>query len=284
MSIIRRKFVGYTLAIAVTSVSLLTGSASFAAGPSMDAATETKLKAAIDGPQRTEKNKVRDVYRHPLETLKFFGLRQDMAVMEVWPSGGWWTEILAPVLKDKGRYIAASFDPASENEYLKKSMTAFKEKMDQDPASYSKVEMAVLMPGRYEPVPAGSVDMVLTFRNLHNWMGQDQAKAMIDAMYKSLKPGGYLGIEEHRASTNAPQDPKAKSGYVREDYAISLMESAGFKLVAKSEANANPKDTKDYPKGVWTLPPNLRGDDADKDKYVAIGESDRFTMVFQKPK
>jgi predicted methyltransferase len=157
--------------------------------------------------------------------------------------------------------------------------------MAQDPVSYGKVETVVLMPGKTgTPVPPGTMDMVLTFRNLHNWMGQDQARPMLEAMYKSLKSGGYLGIEEHRGLKTVPQDPKAASGYVREDYAAQLIESVGFKLVAKSEVNANPKDTKDYPKGVWTLPPTLRDGDTDKAKYMAIGESDRFTMLFQKPK
>ncbi len=276
---------GFAAAAAIVLV--LTGLASAAEGPnSMDAATEAKIKSALAGAQRGDANKVRDTFRHPLETLKFFGLKDNMTVMEIWPGGGWWTEILAPVLAEKGRYIAAHFDPNSPIAGFQKAAASYQDKLAKDPASYGKVQMAVLVPteGKVDPVPAGSVDMVVTFRNLHNWMGQDQAKVMFDAMYKSLKPGGYLGIKEHRAATTAEQDPKAKSGYVREDYAIKLVESSGFKLVGKSEVNANPKDTKDYPGGVWTLPPNLREGEKDRAKYIAIGESDRFTMLFQKPK
>jgi predicted methyltransferase len=256
-----------------------------AAPPSMDAATEAKLKTALAGPQRSDANKARDAYRHPLETLKFFGLRQDMAVMEIWPGGGWWTEILAPVLKDKGRYVAAHFDPNATVSYYAKAIAGFKDKLAKDPGNYDKVELTALSAatGKVEPVKPGSMDMVLTFRNLHNWMGDGSAKPMIDAMYKSLKPGGYLGVKEHRAANTKEQDPKAASGYVREDYAIKMFEDAGFKLVAKSEVNANPKDTKDYAGGVWTLPPNLRDGEKDRAKYQAIGESDRMTLLFQKP-
>jgi predicted methyltransferase len=256
-----------------------------AAGPAMDSATETKLKTLLAGPQRSDANKARDVYRHPLETLKFFGLKQDMAVMEIWPGGGWWTEILAPLVSEKGRYVAAHFDPDASQEYFKRAITGFKDKLGKDPANYSKVELAVLSPatGKTEPVAPGSMDLVLTFRNLHNWMGNGSDKVMIDAMYKSLKPGGYVGVKEHRASTAKEQDPKAASGYVREDFAIKMFENAGFKLVAKSEVNANAKDTKDYPAGVWTLPPSLREGEKDRTKFVAIGESDRMTLLFQKP-
>ena len=218
------------------------------AAPAMDPATESSLKTLLAGPQRGSANKVRDDYRHPLETLKFFGLTENMAVLEVAPGGGWWKEFLEPLLKAKGRYVGANFKASSE------------------------------------PVEPGSMDMVLTFRNIHNWMGGGSAKGMFDVMYKSLKPGGYLGVEEHRGLTTVEQDPKAASGYVREDYAINLIQSSGFKLVSKSEVNANPKDTKDYPKGVWTLPPNYMEGEADKAKYTEIGESDRFTLLFQKPK
>ncbi len=217
------------------------------AAPEMDAATESKLKTLLAGPQRAPANKARDAYRHPLETLKFVGLKQDMAVLEVAPGGGWWKEFLEPLLADKGKYVGANLKP------------------------------------NVQPVPPGSMDLVLTFRNIHNWMSDNTAKGVFDVMYASLKPGGYLGVEEHRAPTSKEQDPQAVMGYVREDYAIKLIESAGFKLVSRSEVNANPKDTKDYPKGVWTLPPNYAEGEKDKAKYTAIGESDRFTLLFQKP-
>ncbi|MBL8644258.1 MAG: class I SAM-dependent methyltransferase [Rhodospirillaceae bacterium] len=248
----------------------------------MDAATEAELKKALAGSHRSDANKARDQHRHPLETLKFFGLSKNMKVMEVWPGGGWYTEVLAPVLKDN--YIAAHWDPA-RSEGAKKQVDAFKADLEKNAALYGKPTVAVLMPqtNQMTPVPAGSVDMVLTFRNIHNWMGNGSAEAMVKVFHDALKPGGYLGVVEHRAKTDQPQDPKATSGYVREDYAQGIIEAAGFKLVAKSEVNANPKDTKDYPKGVWTLPPTYREGDVDKAKYTAIGESDRFTHLYQKP-
>ena len=268
-----RTFLSRAAAAAFT-VMFVVGSASAAEGPnSMDAATEAKLKTLLAGPQRGEANKARDPHRHPLETLKFFGLKDNMTVMEIWPGGGWWTEILAPLLAEKGRYIAAQPNA--------KAVAALQEKGAKDAASYGKMQVIAFPEAA---PPAGSVDMVLTFRNMHNWMGRGQEKQMFDAMYAALKPGGYLGIKEHRAPTTAPQDPKAGSGYVREDFAVETIERAGFKLVSKSEINANPKDTKDYPKGVWTLPPNYAEGEANKAKYTAIGESDRFTMLFQKPK
>ncbi len=235
-----RQLVG-TLALAATLASPAL------AAPAMDAATEAKLKSLLAGAQRSPANAGRDGQRHPLETLRFFGVTENMAVLEVAPGGGWWKEFLEPLVKEKGRYVGANFKPDSQ------------------------------------PVEPGSMDMVLTFRNIHNWMGGGSAKGMFDVMYKSLKPGGYLGVKEHRGLTTVEQDPKAASGYVREDYAIKLIESAGFKLVARSDINANPKDTKDYPKGVWTLPPNYAEGDKDRAKYTAIGESDRFTLLFQKP-
>ena len=269
---------GAAVAAAMVSLPLMAYAAT-------DAATEAKIKSAIAGAHRAEANKSRDAGRHPLETLKAIGLKDDMAVMEITPSGGYWTELLAPVLKDKGRYVAAGGDPAA-SEGAKKGVDAFQAKLSKDPAVYGKVEVAVLniKTGKTEPVKPGTMDMVVTFRNIHNWMAQGTEKQMFDIMYASLKPGGYLGVEEHRAPTTKEQDPKAATGYVREDFATKLIEGSGFKFVSKSEANANPKDTKDYPKGVWTLPPNYAEKDVDKAKYTAIGESDRFLMLFQKPK
>lgn len=245
----------------------------------MDAATEASLKTALAAPVRTPANAARDHYRHPLETLKFFGLKNDMAVMEIWPGGGWWTEFLAPVLAEKGRYVAAD-DASADKSALAKHL---KELSAKNPA-FAKAEVAQLAPDakKLAPVPAGSMDMVLTFRNIHNWMSDGSEKAMFDAMFAALKPGGYLGVEEHRAKANALDD-KGATGYVKEDTAVRLAEASGFKLVAKSGVNDNPKDTKDYPKGVWTLPPNYAEGQKDRAKYTAIGESDRFTMLFQKP-
>ena len=251
------------------------------AGPSID----ELLDAAIAGDHRSPANVARDAWRHPKETLLFFGLRPDMTVMEIWPgAGGWYTEILAPVLRDRGRLIAASWDPASDNKFIQDSLTAFRAKLDARPDIYGKVEVVALhYPTAMDAVPPGSVDMVLTFRNIHNWMPRDAAKPMLEAMFAALRPGGTLGVVEHRAAAGTPQDPKARSGYVSEDYAIELIESVGFRLAERSEVNANPADTRDYEQGVWTLPPTLRLGDKDRDKYLAIGESDRFTLRFEKP-
>ena len=239
----------------------------------------------LAGDHRSDENRARDKYRHPKETLQFFGFRQDMAVMEVSPGGGgWYTEVLAPTLREKGEYIAAAWDPNSTSEYAKKNSKKYADKLASRPELYDRAKVTALQaPNALKPVPDGSVDMVLTFRNIHGWMGDDAADAMFKAMYAALKPGGILGVVEHRAKADKPQDPKAESGYVREDYAIAMIEKAGFKLIGKSEVNANPKDTADHPKGVWTLPPTLQGGDVDRDKYLAIGESDRFTLRFRKP-
>lgn len=243
-----------------------------------------KLDRLIAGPQRTEQNRVRDPYRHPRETLTFFGLRDDMTVVEIWPGGaGWWTEILAPYLADHGRLYEALPDPASSGE-ARNGDAAFAAKMAGAPTLYGKVIVSTLDTGNDEIAPAGTADLVMTFRNLHDWVPRGTAEAELRAMYRALKPGGILGIEDHRAANDRPQDPEAKSGYLREDYTIALVERVGFKFVAESEVNANPKDTKDYSAGVWTLPPTLRLKDQDRDKYLAIGESDRFTMKFMKPK
>ena len=243
----------------------------------------SKLDALIAGPQRSEQNRVRDPYRHPRETLAFFGLRDDMTVVEIWPGGaGWWTEILAPYLVEHGRLYEALPDPASSDE-ARNGDAAFRAKTAAAPSVYGKVIVTTLSTGAEEIAPDGTADLVLTFRNLHDWVPRGSAEANLRAMYRALKPGGILGIEDHRASAAQPQDPQAKSGYLREDFTIALVESAGFKFVAKSEVNANPKDTKDYPGGVWTLPPTLRLKDEDRAKYLAIGESDRYTMKFMKP-
>ena len=242
------------------------------------------LQAVVAGSHRSDTDKARDQYRHPVETLTWFGIKDDMTVVEVTPGGGWYTDILAPFLKEHGTYYAAGFDPDSDVEYMKKGAQRFKEKLAAKPEVFGQTKVTVLAaPNKTEIAPAGSADMVLTFRNVHNWMSQGQGEAVFKAMYVALKPGGILGVVEHRGKPDVPQDPKAAAGYVREDEVIKMAEQAGFKLVDRSEINANPKDTKDYPQGVWTLPPVLRLKDVDKDKYLAIGESDRMTLKFEKP-
>ncbi len=248
-------------------------------------ATDKSIADVMAGDHRSAANRARDQYRHPRETLEFFGIRPEMTVVEIWPEAGWYTEILAPYLHDKGRYIAAHFDPASKQAYLRDNVKEFQEKLASRPDIYGKAELAILQPPEKTDIaPAESADMVVTFRNIHNWMGDGTADAMFAAMYRVLKPGGILGVVEHRAADDKPQDLKANSGYVRQDYATQLAEKAGFVLEASSEINANPRDTKDYPEGVWTLPPTLsKVADKDRAKYLAIGESDRFTLRFRKP-
>ncbi len=256
----------------------------FKAYATMSDANEQKLRSIVSDDHREPNNAVRDEYRHPVEVLKFFQLRDDMSAMEIWPAGGWWTEILAPYLTENGKYVAAHFPDQGDSSYYSRSLNSFKNKISDDPENYGAVTLTSLMPsaGIDEPVQKGSMDIVLTFRNLHNWMASGSEREMIQIAHNSLKRGGLLGVVEHRAASGTPQDPKAKSGYVREDFAIDLIESLGFKLIAKSEINANAKDTKDYPGGVWTLPPSYREGDVNRDKYAEIGESDRFTLLFQK--
>ena len=253
--------------------------------PVTDAATRAAIDRALAGDHRAPANRARDPYRHPKETLEFFGLREDMAVLEVWPGGGgWWTEILAPVLRDKGRYYAGHWDPDTNSKYILDGLRTFGDKMAAHPDLYGKVQVVALQaPGKLAPVPPGSLDMVLTFRNLHNWLTRDQALVMLQAIHASLKPGGILCIKDHRADPTKPIDPKASSGYVSEQLAIDLARQAGFELIGSSEVNANPADTRDWEQGVWTLPPVLRLGEKDRAKYLAIGESDRFTLRFRKP-
>lgn len=282
--------------LAVAALLLAGGLAPFAAPgaprtaaqplPVTDPATDAALDRVLAGPQRPDASRDRDVYRHPKATLEFFGIRNDMTVLEVWPGkAGWWTEILGPLLRENGHYIAAQLDPTNAPAGVKDSLAAFRAKLDADQTSYAKVEVAALQyPGALTPAPANSVDLALTFRNLHNWLPTDgAARAMLGAIYTSLKPGGILGIEDHRARTDRPTEPQVKLGYVDEKAAIELIRSVGFEFVGSSEINANPKDTKDYEQGVWTLPPTYRLGDKDRDRYAAIGESDRFTLKFRKP-
>ena len=266
---------------AVLTISLAIVPAGCATPPATDAATSTALSAAIAGGHRTPENRARDGYRHPQETLQFFGIRQDMTVVEVWPGAGWYTEILAPLLRDRGKLYAASLDPAS-GEYAKNTVETYQGKLQLHPELYGKVVLTTLAapPAKNEIAPPGSADLVVTFRNLHSWMMFGWEREALAAMHAALKPGGTLGIVAHRGNPRTPQDPKAASGYVNEDYAIKMIEAAGFKLVARAEINANPRDTKDYEKGVWALPPGYA--DGNEARYKQIGESDRFTLKFVK--
>jgi predicted methyltransferase len=266
--------------VVLLGVSIGAFCASAAFGESVDPA----LAKLISGPQRSRPNSVRDKYRHPGEVLTFFGVKPDSVVVEILPgAGGYWTEILAPYLKQNGHYIAANGEKASPSAEVQKDNAALAAKLAADPADYDKVNVTEFAADKYAIAPLGTADFVLTFRNIHNWMSAGTTADAFAAFYKALKPGGILGIEEHRGKPDEPQDPLAKSGYVRQDVAIGFAEAAGFKFVGSSEVNANPKDTKDYPSGVWTLPPTFKLGAQDHAKYAAIGESDRFILKFQKP-
>lgn len=244
---------------------------------------DSKLIQAVEGDHRSEKNSARDTYRKPMETLNWLGLKEDMTVVEITPGGGWYTEILAPYLRDKGTFYAAGFDASSKVDYFRRVAKAFDDKLATKPAVYDKVIVTELAPPtKTQIAPPGSVDMVLTFRNVHNWMSANNSDAILTAMYTALKPGGILGLVEHRGDAEIKQDPKAKSGYVNEAYTIAMIEKAGFKLVEKSELLANSKDTKNHPEGVWTLLPTLRLGDQQRKQYLAIGESDRMLLKFVK--
>jgi predicted methyltransferase len=252
-----------------------------ASAASDDERTSAKVQAALAGSHRSEKNRARDKWRHPAETLGFFGLLDDMTVVELAPGAGWYTEVLAPVLAERGHLRVTMVDPNGDpNDYnvkRAKEMLALKE---QHPDVFGKVEGAIIDPPKsWSLGPAGSADLVVTFRNLHGWLGDGSAEKVAKAAFDVLKPGGVFGVEDHRGKPGS--DPK--TGYVDEEQAIKLIEGVGFKLAAKSEVNANPKDTKDHENGVWALPPTLRNGDKDRQKYVDIGESDRFTLKFVKP-
>jgi len=234
------------------------------------------LRAAIDAPTRTPANKARDVYRHPGETLAFFGVEPDDVVVEALPGGGgWYTEILAPYLKDKGTlYVAQGAGNARDT---------LKAKLDADAATYGKVQWSDFP---LTGVPDGSADVVLTFRNVHNLiMNEDTTTPdrAFASFYKALKPGGVLGVVDHRLPETADSARQKTSGYLKRSTVVALAEKAGFKLAGESEINSNPKDTADWEKGVWTLPPTYRNGDVDRAKYQAIGESDRMTLKFVKP-
>lgn len=256
-----------------------------ASDPAAVEAANPALVNALKGAWRSADNVARDQYRHPAETLSFFQVAPGEAVIEITPGGGWYSEILAPYLRDSGQYIAAVGDPAASPEgrsrdYQQKTKTNLETKFNASPDQYGKAKVAAFDPNAPVFGAPNSVDTVLTFRNVHNWRGSGQAEGMFKGFYEVLKPGGVLGVVEHRAKADVPVEDK--SGYVGEAQVIAMAEAAGFKLEAKSEVNANPLDTKDHPNGVWTLPPSNSHDAADAAKYKAIGESDRMTLRFVK--
>lgn len=244
------------------------------------------LQLAVSHQDRTPANVSRDKYRHPVETLDFFGVTANSTVVEISPGGGWYSEILAPLLAAHGTYYAAHFPAETSSDYYKRSRANFVEKMASKPV-FNRVILTEFAPGNSSNIaPAGSADVVLTFRNLHNWYSNGGDEGMVtifNDFYKALKPGGVLGVVEHRLPAAMMHDDWKKTGYFPQALAVKLAKQAGFVLEASSEINANPKDTADHPQGVWTLPPSLRLKEQDKDKYLTIGESDRMTLKFRKP-
>lgn len=251
--------------------------------PPRDEVTAQAIERVMAGEHRSDANRARDAFRHPLDTLLFFGIKPGMTVVEVWPgAGGWYTELLAPLLATKGRLYVAMMPPMTGNEYVTSTLRQFDEKLNSRPDLYGKVTVTRLGPGEFNVAPPDSADLVVTFRNLHNWMELGIAEQAFAEMHRALKPGGILGVVEHRADPSKPVDPRATNGYVNEEFAVKLIEAAGFELLGSSEVNANPRDTKDYEQGVWALPPSYRAGNRDRAKYEAIGESDRFTLKFRK--
>jgi len=254
-----------------------------AASSVLSAQENTKLRMAVEGAHRPAADKARDIYRNPYETLTFFGIESHFTVIESWPGGGWYTQILAPYLKDKGKLIAATYDrgetpPAA---YMKSTNAAYDAFLVSNPAVYGSVAVTAQLSSEASTLAEpGTVDAIVDFRNAHNWLGAG-ADNIVSAWHAALKTGGIVGLVDHRMDADKPSVPG--SGYLHEKQVIDLMESHGFTLAGRSEINANPSDTKDYAGGVWTLPPNLRRvDDAQRAMYEAIGESDRMTLKFVK--
>ena len=271
------------LAVASSLPGALMASEPVTAASSAQVAPE--LQSAIAGSWRTPANVLRDEYRHPAQTLSFFGLQPNQTVVEITPGGGWYAEILAPYLRDNGKYVAAVVDPTAlpaggGRDYQQRSRDGLAKKFADAPAQFDRAVEVAYDPAAPVLGAPGSADLVLTFRNVHNWRSNGQAENMFKAFFDVLKPGGTLGVVEHRAKADVGADDK--SGYVGQAQVIAMAEAAGFKLDASSEVNANPRDSKDHPNGVWTLPPSNNHDKADAAKYKAIGESDRMTLRFVK--
>ena len=280
---LRPKASGMAMVLVVSVIFLAVPGQTALAEDGISAENTVRLKAAIANDYRSAKNTARDVYRHPLGTLSFFGLKPGMTVVEIYPGRGWYTEVLAPYLSGRGQLYAASWAKDSKSKNIQRRLKEYHAMLTARSDAYGQVIVTELSPTKTNIAPAGTADMVLTFRNIHNWMKRGYDRTVFDAMYKALRPGGVLGVVEHRGNPEVWPDPQALSGYVDQDVVIELAKDAGFELAATSEVNANPKDARNHPKGVWTLPPAMRLKDKDRSKYLAIGESDRMTLKFIKP-
>ena len=254
--------------------------------PAMDApaaTAATPIDRALAGDWRSDASKARDRYRHPRETLAFFGVKPGDAVIEIWPGGGWYAEVLAPLLRESGHYTAVVPRPGKPGDNTAKANDRLRARFADQPAVFGTPAVVEVDPAAPVLGAPASADVVLTFRNAHNWVMAGNEAAMFKAFFAVLKPGGTLGVVDHRARADQPAAEMKTSGYLPEDVVISLAKAAGFELAERSEINANPRDTKDYAEGVWTLPPVLTLGDTDREKYLAIGESDRMTLRFTKP-
>ena len=272
------RYVRYFLraALAATFPWIAVGSLLYSPASQSDQSTTLAalLDQSLDGPQRSAANRARDAARHPKQTLLFFGLRPNQSVVEIAPGGGWYTEVLAPALRESGKLYAMDL-PGVDGAETQRMRDAFQKKLANNPAVFDRVSL--------DTPPAASADMVVTFRNIHNWIKAGQLDANLKAFYAMLKPGGVLGVEEHRAPEGTPLERIIATGYVPESYVITHARAAGFRLTGHTDINANKLDDHDHPDGVWSLPPTLRGGDKDRDLYLTIGESDRMTLRFVKP-
>ncbi len=245
-----------------------------------------RVGQAMDGNHRSDTNRARNVYRHPVETIEFFGFRDGMKVLEIWPGAGWYTEVLAPAIRDHGAFIVATWDPGVEGQpdYHYRLPKEMAETFAASPELYDQVEVVYYSPPESASLgEAESVDMVLTFRNTHGWVGSGIAQDVFNEFARVLKPGGVLGVVQHRAPDGTDPAETVEMGYVSEEAVKTMANNAGLVFEAASEVNANPRDTRDHPEGVWTLPPTLRLGEVEREKYAAIGESDRMTLRFRKP-
>ena len=249
-----------------------------------DEAQAMTLRSLVTGDHRSPENISRNAWRHPLETLKFFGLEADTTVIEILPSTGWYTEIIAPYVRDHGKYYAAHFSPNDAPDFKPRIRGIFEEKIASDPENYGRITVRSLNPPHEVIIaPPASADMALTFRNVHNWIMAGQEHEFFAAFYAALKPGGTLGVVEHRAKPGAGRQVMETTGYVTEAYVKEVAAAAGFEFSESSEINANSKDDTDHPEGVWSLPPTYRMGETNRAAFTAIGESDRMTLKFTKP-
>ena len=279
---------GSRVALAASCVLMVCASMCALGAEALDPATAQAVDAALAGAHRSDEHRARDQYRHPKETLAFFGLRHDMTVVEIWPGSGWYSEVLAPVLKDHGKFYAAQYGPHAIADYQRKDDAALLAKAKQYPHVFGAMQFTSLWtPDDLTIAPPGTADMVVTFRNVHNWVNKAyklDVPQIFGAFYAALKPGGILGVVDHRWPDANTEDPNARDGYVSEERVIALAKAAGFEFVGRSDINRNLRDNHEHPNGVWNLPPSTvvkAGDD--KQKYLTIGESDRMTLKFRKP-